>query len=219
MPGKVVDYLLLSKKTNCTFISIHGTEATEFSLRELEDILEMSNIFQMDTARSFALLALGAMDLSPQCRFLLAKRHKLESWIQKAFRELIDTPPHLFSEADYEALGTRNIYHINRTRSLVQGRRLSIAYGPPEVIHDSSCEQPPEICSNVWKAAWWGGFARLYLHPFNDSSPAVVLKDLESALIQNVNHACHLNTVKFVTQRGVLTTEDAIINEAVEDVM
>jgi hypothetical protein len=71
-------------------------------------------------------------------------------------------------------LGWRNIHILEQVRSCIQQHRLCVAFQSPSVIHEELECFDKESCSEAWEMAWWGGFAKHYLHPDLPATPEEV---------------------------------------------
>ncbi|KAF8509630.1 hypothetical protein JB92DRAFT_2729663, partial [Gautieria morchelliformis] len=189
-------------------------EPSDFSIKALDAILELAAFLQIEAARTFALKELNARAVSPAWRLLLGQRHHIPGWIPAAFRTLIDQIDEFVTLDEYQELGMLNVHVLHQTLTRIQSHRLAVAYNPPVVQHHLSCINHWE-CRKAWGTAWWGGFARHYLHPESPSPPAVVLRKLEVAAIPKVNRECQRLTVESVAEDGVLMREEVMILEGV----
>jgi hypothetical protein len=127
---------------------------SEMTVDALEDILELSSYLLMDPGRQFALSELELWFLSPVTKLVIAQRHHLTGWIPAAVRALVARPPLFFSSAEYETLGSHNLFILDRTRSQINRLRLSVALRAPNVMHDELTCDGKEACTEAWDAAW-----------------------------------------------------------------
>lgn len=171
----------------------------------------------MDAGRSFALNELESHFISPTTKLLIAQHHQLNYWIPTAIRQLIARPPSLFKPSEYQALGVHNLFVLEWVQTQIQHYRLCIAFHAPSVLHsDEHCNEK-EACSEAWEAAWWGGFAKHYLHPDMLATPQEAIKELSNAFIPSVTTKCQVGTVEWVVSKGVLEKENEFITSAIAD--
>ncbi|KAF8521652.1 hypothetical protein JB92DRAFT_3275053 [Gautieria morchelliformis] len=136
----------------------------------------------MEAGRAFAITELEHCHLTPTARLLMAQHHHISSWVPAAVRALIMRPPSLFTLDEYEALGTRNVYNIEKARSQIQHHRLCVAFHSPNIIHEETLCFQKDACGEAWDASWWGGFAKHYLHP--DIPSSLIKKNIQKKLSQ-----------------------------------
>ena len=191
--------------------------SSEFTIEALGDILELSAYFLMDGGRIFALTELEERALTPVQMLLMAQRHQITTWIPRAVRALVARPPNMYTLAEYQALGLHNIYLLDKTRSTIQYLRQSIAFLPPSIMHDERVCDQKEQCSNAWEMAWWGGFAKHYLHPDMPSNPDEAMAELHNAFMPGVCSECLSSTVAFVESKRVLYKEETYIMGAISE--
>ncbi|KAF8496593.1 hypothetical protein JB92DRAFT_3126093 [Gautieria morchelliformis] len=80
----------------------------------LEDILELSSYLMIESGRSFAIAELEHHYLMPTVKLLMAQRHQISNWVPGVVQALVMRPPSFFTLAEYEALGTQNIYTLEK---------------------------------------------------------------------------------------------------------
>ena len=171
----------------------------------------------IEAGQDFAITELETRPLTPTVKLLIAQRHRISGWVLGAVRALVMRPPTLFSLAEYELLGYQNVYIIDKVRTQIQHHRLCVAFHSPNILHEEMLCVHKEACGEAWDTAWWGGFAKHYLHPDMPATPKEALADLLNADIPGVTYQCHINTVGYVDSKGVLKKENEFIMAAITE--
>lgn len=185
-----------------------------FELQALEHILEMASFFMMDDGRHWAIAEIEACGLTAVQTLLMGQKYRISGWVDTAVHRLLFTTQASLTLADYHDLGIHNVFVLDQARTQVQNHRLAVAFNPPKVIHNYIvCDRHsgPTACAEAWKDAWWGGFARHYIHPDIRISPQEAMTKLENVLILDMTTECYLNTVEYVAAKGVIAKEDTYV--------
>lgn len=213
----------MSFHLTCSLTSINSHSdrfGPEFPpLEALTSILELATFLEMDSARAFAIQALGAptMDLSPARRLSLALSYRITEWIEPAFRQLVATSANRITPDDFCMLGSPLTHLVMSTQADIHSLRLAIAFNPLKpTSHDVSCQKPYMGCQCSWEAAWWDGLARHYLHPDCPASPREAISKLETTPIVGVTTACRLAAVEIIKEQRVFEREDDILENALK---
>ncbi|KAF8481456.1 hypothetical protein JB92DRAFT_3132754 [Gautieria morchelliformis] len=126
------------------------------NIKALEDILKLSSYLMIEAGRSFAIAEVEHRYLTPTVKLLMAQRHQISNWVPGAVQALVMRPPSFFTLAEYEALGTRNIYTLEKVRTQIQHHRLCVAFHSPNIIHEERLCLQKDACGDAWEASWWG---------------------------------------------------------------
>ncbi|KAF8574028.1 hypothetical protein K439DRAFT_1624656 [Ramaria rubella] len=191
--------------------------AADFTLEALDAVLELSSFFMIESGRTFAINEMRLRSLSPSTKLIMGQKHPthLADWISAAIRELLALPSDSLTYEDYQTLGLHNTYTLLEVRAKISNHRQTVAFTAPSIQHDYGACLRLRDCSEGWVAAWWGGFARHYIHPDRRSTPDEALTKLANAQIVNVTSECQKKTVDRIAESGVLLREEEFIEQAI----
>ncbi|KAL5525460.1 hypothetical protein ACEPAF_9330 [Sanghuangporus sanghuang] len=137
-------------------------EITE-SAEKLINVLDLSTRYDVPQARKWAIRHLTKLNIHEINRFILAKTHRVEAWIDKSFEALIRTPLSDLVPLQRELIGDKTILIVATTREQLELHYKRIAIHPPPFHHHPSCTNA-ELCEQSWTQLWWTQIANRLLH-------------------------------------------------------
>lgn len=154
------------------------------------------------------------LDLSTKLQF--CRQYKLETWLEPAFRELMQRQMDQISGDEADRI-PRRIYHTFVTaQNEIIRHRLSLGYEAPPAINHLLCDTPATCCYN-WKLAWNDGPAKMFNHPDHYYSVSDVLQALRSTDVPYICKDCYKLSVDQVENSDELREEERIFGRKVEE--
>jgi len=192
--------------------------AYDYTLEDLDDLLNMACFIQADKAREFAINVLNSRDVPIPWMLYYGQCYDIPEWIPNAFWALVHRWTGNLTETNFHILGCRNLRVLFHVKEEVSNLRSQISYTAPSIPHDSTCPSNKE-CQDTWNASWWGSFARHYLHPERPETPDEAIFKLSHAGPPKVHVSCHTRAVEWIKEKGILQREEQIIQHSINMVL
>jgi len=163
-------------------------------------------------------------NLCPPLRLHLACAYNVEEWVGIAFRELMAKSISTVTLDDEVLMGPAVYRKLVKTQAKVELHRRKLAFGPPNVVHDTNCLDH-EDCCKTWNQAWCGtlerpGILTALLHPASSLPGRVIKNRLQELQVDwGMSNACRLLTITSVQGTDEkpcrFTMEEGMVAQAV----
>ncbi|KAF8582328.1 hypothetical protein K439DRAFT_1618389 [Ramaria rubella] len=198
------------------YMQYSSKRAEDFSLDGLNSILTLGSYLQIDSAMMFTINELNTCTLSPIHKLIFGQKHGIPGWIAPATRSLLTMSNKFMTTLkQYDLLGQENLFIIFGTQSQIRAHRLAVAFTPPVVQHDFTACPHTFTCADTWAVAWWGGFARHYLHPDSPMSADTALAKLQTVFFPDITPECQHRTIERLSQADAFSKEETMITDAI----
>jgi hypothetical protein len=182
-------------------------------------VLEVSNFLDIPDGKEWAIKELpGLATFSPILQLELAWKYRIDQWIEPAFRALMNIALQDINIDEAARIGLPFYNILVRTKFQIEDHRRTIAFVAPTVNKHFMCDTP-SMCPHAWAAEWWNGLARQLLHPDTPLTGCQVSDGLDSVQIPGMCSSCQDRTISWVKMTGVLTREENLVDEAVQELM
>jgi hypothetical protein len=148
-------------------------------------------------------------------RFRLARTYSILDWIEPAVRQLLEWDTIAFDLQHVEDIGNAAFYHIMMAKAKLHRLRVGMAFKCPPLERDPSCRRS---CTAAWEKEWWNGLAKHILHPVWTMTGYMIRQQLDVTEIEGVCDRCQKLTVQALTDRGIFTKDQEILEEAIREV-
>jgi hypothetical protein len=190
---------------------LNSDEVKTPSFEFLVSVLRLSLMWMVSSGYRYAVKELTRHpDFTPSRQMQLAQQHRIDEWLEPAFRELVKK--HAFTLDDVEQMGLFAYWVLTNTQRDIRNHVRSIAYYTPDVVHGFDCSTPL-LCKAAWENAWWSGFAKLALHPDNDCRSGDAMHKLSAARIPGMNPECLRSTVDDIWNNNPFDDIDVFVKE------
>ncbi|KAJ7840541.1 hypothetical protein B0H14DRAFT_2307266, partial [Mycena olivaceomarginata] len=185
--------------------------------------LELADFFDSSYVMNIAKQHLcSAKDLHPAARLHLVMQYRVDEWIERSFRALIDIPLHSLTLGDIHQIGFSPYIILAETKAKIAERRAFCSLTPPSVEHAADCHNPVS-CFHSWAHAWWGeagkqGVVIVLVHPTRVLALIILerLPDIETSW--HMLLACRNRTIKSLIENpSVLLREEMFIAKAIKE--
>ena len=182
-------------------------------------ILKLSVFLDIKDGEEWALTELPRLTtFTSALKLEVARRYRVDHWVEPAFRQLIRTPLHNFEMADVLSIGLPYYCIIVKTKAQIDDHRRNIAFRAPDVVNDIFCKSKM-ACSISWSMEWWRGIAKQLLHPDAALTGREVLAGLDDVRLPHMCLECQQQSIDWVKSTGVFVKEETMVDEAVMEVM
>jgi hypothetical protein len=149
----------------------------------------------LSVGRSFAFEALPKhLEFTLFLQLQLAREFQIAEWVEPAFRSLVNQPLENIGPDQAAQMGGLPYYVLLQTKRLIDAHVHNITFIPPPVYNCFLCLATGRS-DEVWKRAWWAGFAKHILHPDSPLSGSEAIRVLNDAQIPDMCEHCLRNTV------------------------
>lgn len=194
-------------------------------IQQLVDILHVSHMWGVAAGINFAserLLRFEQAAFRSARRLRLALLYGLNSWVEGAVRDLLQTPLPLLTVEDKRHLGFRFYVAIAEAQSAICFERQRLAAAPPApptVSHDIAPFCPcHEVCKQIWAEVWYLKITRAILRERNP----IALKDVPDALDAldhpNMNPECKTFFMNWLRSCNLIMGEEEVTSDLVAQI-
>lgn len=185
--------------------------------------LELADFFDSSYVTNIAKQHLcSANDLHPAARLHLAMQYRVDEWIERSFRALIDIPLHTLTLGDIHQIGFSPYIILAETKAKIAEHHAFCSLTPPSVEHAADCHNRAS-CFHSWAHAWWGeagkqGVAIALVHPTRVPAHIILerLPDIETSW--HMSLACRNRTIESLVENpSVLLREEMFIAKAIKE--
>ncbi|KAJ7110417.1 hypothetical protein C8R44DRAFT_856808 [Mycena epipterygia] len=186
----------------------------------LESVLALSTFFGIEDGISHAVgeLTRAGNDFHPALQFHLARRYRVDKWIEPAFRKLVEIPIRSLTTEHVDQIGTQGFFHLVQTKEKMLTVRREIAFHIPPTVNHPDCDTPAS-CSHAWAREWCENVPRIIHHPDAPSGCVDLLLQLRVAEIDNLCKACQDLSVTWLWGKGWVQREEEKVDEAIAILM
>ncbi|KAJ7749554.1 hypothetical protein DFH07DRAFT_961690 [Mycena maculata] len=132
-------------------------------------LLELSDLWEIEAAKRYAILALQYMPLIPSLRRLqLARMFTINDWVEPAVKKIFDDGLTTLTDNDLTAMGLKvySIFVKAQAQMEIETRRT--AFVGPVMDKDSAWQCPNHAsCIAVWPKLWFDKIGKKLLHTTN----------------------------------------------------
>jgi hypothetical protein len=181
-------------------------------------VLKLSSKWEMKPGRDYAIKLLPEHhEFTPAIQLQLAGLYKIRSWVEPAFRALVEKPweQTIFPEA--AKIGDFAQFQVTQTKREIEYYLHCVAFHEPPVDHSWDCEHHGD-CEQTWSGVWWNVFAKQLLHPDK------VISELQETMAQldktetipGMTDGCLRRTIESVFEHNPVDVVEAKIREAID---
>ena len=193
--------------------------AKDLTIDFLSSVLKMSVFLDIPDSEEFATERLPKNpDFTPVLQLHLAHLHRIDKWVQPAFRQLLVTPTVELKLVDAELIGLLFYHILMKTKAKINHHRLSLAFFAPDAVIDPFCGKSV-TCSDSWTAEWWRGLAKQLLHPDAALTESEIVAGFDTVMIPGMCDSCQARSIEWVKAKKVFEKEQTFIQAAVAEVM
>ncbi|KAJ6452932.1 hypothetical protein C8R45DRAFT_915948 [Mycena sanguinolenta] len=182
----------------------------------LVSVLKLSTFFQIEDGIAHAIqeFKLKGHLFDAALQFELARRYRVDQWIDPAFRKLMRLPLTDLDLPLMDRIGSVGYFWLVKAKADIEQHRRQFAFNAPPIINDPGCENHA-ICAVTWIVEWGRTIPKVVHHPDVHTSLADLLFTLEKTEITDVCDACRKRTITWIWGTGYATAEDDIVTQAV----
>ncbi|KAJ7474572.1 hypothetical protein B0H11DRAFT_2235950 [Mycena galericulata] len=156
--------------------------------------------------------------LHPALQFELGRCFRIDSWIGKAFRRLMNMRLVTLDAFQVSQIGHLGYFWLTQTQFKIQELRTKIAFHVPPAVNSGDCDTPG-TCGHSWTREWEERVRQLIHHPEEPISCLDLLDQLRDVHIDGLCNGCQDLTVTWIWGTGLLTQEESLVDDAVEALM
>ncbi|KAF8149765.1 hypothetical protein K438DRAFT_1988650 [Mycena galopus ATCC 62051] len=182
----------------------------------LVSVLKLSTFFQIEDGIAHAIQAfeLQGHRFDAALQFELARRYRVDQWIDPAFHKLMKLPLKDLDLPLMDRIGPAGYVWLVKAKAEIEQHRRQFAFNAPPIVNDPGCENQA-ICAVTWKVEWGRTIPKVIHHPDVHTTLPELLFSLEETEITDVCDACRKRTVAWIWGTGYATAEDDIVTRAV----
>ncbi|KAJ7434921.1 hypothetical protein B0H11DRAFT_2289560 [Mycena galericulata] len=186
----------------------------------LVSVLKLSTFFQMEDGIAHAVqeLTFKGENFHPALQFELARRYRVDHWIEPAFRRLIKLPITELSMIHMDQIGRAGYFWLVQTQAKIEKHRKEFTFNTPRIITGPECNRPG-TCEYTFTCEWNGNVPKLIHHPDFPISCVELLDLLKETEIDDLCEPCRKLTVSWIWGTGNVTREETFVDEAVAALM
>ncbi|KAJ7457472.1 hypothetical protein FB451DRAFT_1509776 [Mycena latifolia] len=129
-------------------------------------LLKLSDMWQIEAGKKFAIKTLQDMVLPPSQRLELAGKYNINDWVDPAVREIFDHKVADITNADICAMGWMVYSKLVKAKEKLEEETRRTAMVAPAIAKDPSWEcQNHNSCQSVWPKVWFDKIGKKLLHP------------------------------------------------------
>ncbi|KAJ7732947.1 hypothetical protein DFH07DRAFT_780787 [Mycena maculata] len=187
--------------------------------RVCTNLLKVSDLWQIEVGRAYAIDALQTIYLPPSRRLELAGKYSIHHWVEGAVAEIFSGKLTDLSEDDLSRIGLK-VYSIlvkGMHRMEIEMRRTANVEPAMTLDPDWQCKNH-SVCIAAWKRLWWDRIGRKLLHPDSPIKTDAILAEVKKLTHKDLNDNCRKDMVReietnveFVDKRVIAGVGAAII--------
>ncbi|KAJ7637446.1 hypothetical protein B0H17DRAFT_1217102 [Mycena rosella] len=161
------------------------------------NLLKVSDMWQIEVSRNYAIDMLMSMYLLPSRCLELAAKFSLYEWVEPAVTEIFEKPLGSLSAADIECIGIKAYAIMVRGEECMEREIFCTANIEPVLATDPSwkCEKH-KVCIAVWCQAWWDKIGRNLLHPDHPIKMKDILAEEKKMATKDMDERCHKDVLR-----------------------
>ncbi|KAJ7031184.1 hypothetical protein C8F04DRAFT_223802 [Mycena alexandri] len=207
----------------CWLYRVEWTPMTDRAEKEriLTNLLKVTDLWNIEVGKQYAITHLQAMSLPASRRLELARKYSIHDWVEGAVTDIFQHKLSVLSDVDLASLDLK-VYSIlvrGMERMEVEIRRTAnVAPKMPDASQaDWRCSKH-QVCIATWKRLWWDRIGRKLLHPDAPIRTGDIVKEVKQLSHKDLNEMCRLDMVKeiennleFVDKRIISAVVTAIV--------
>ncbi|KAJ6626522.1 hypothetical protein B0H10DRAFT_2211119 [Mycena sp. CBHHK59/15] len=188
-----------SSMTSCTGFTVEWKPMDNLEEKEhiCTNLLKVSDLWQIDMGKAYAIRNLKDMYLLPSRRLELAGKFSIPEWVEPAVMAIFEGKLSDLTDMDLLCIGLK-VYSI-----LVRGmERMEIeikrtANVEPRMVVDPDCQcQNHGACIAAWKRLWWDKIGRKLLHPDKPMKTDTIIGEVIRFAHKDLNERCRDDMVR-----------------------
>lgn len=187
-------------------------------------ILKVTKIWMIQEGIKFAVHNLHKKNLSPAHWLQLAQQFSIQSWIQPAVVELLDTPILQMEDRDIAQIGLQAFAILAKAKESLEHQRRLYAWYPPKLPEGTplvvTCNPTMhQRCQWIWKEAWLKYFPQHLLHPSSPLSLHSILTHAILLELPGINDACKEQWLDYLHNSDFLLFFSKVIDRVVDRIL
>jgi len=184
-------------------------------------VLDLSTFLEIEDGIKFTIHEFESRTFfNPILRFYLARRYRIDHWLEPAFRELVNLPVLSLNLSDAERIGLIGFHQVVHTKAELERIRENAAFNCPPMVRSTECTSNDDsTCENAWSSEWWDNFSQLLIHPEVKCDTKYVLYKVETSTIPGMCHKCLDETTRKLKGMGMEEREEKVIMDGVGVIM
>jgi hypothetical protein len=200
-------------------VCMHRYSPELYQVEAMMSVLKLSVFLEVKDGEDWALAELPRLEaFSPSLQLEVARKYRVDHWVEPAFRELMRIPLQNFDLTDVFRIGLQYYAILVNTKARIDDHRRNIAFRAPDVVNDIFCKRKA-ACGISWNVEWWSGIGKQLLHPDAALTGREVLAGLDSVRLPRMCLDCQQQSIDWVKATGVLAKEEKMVDEALGQVM
>jgi hypothetical protein len=185
--------------------------------RVLANLLKLSDLFQIEVGKRYAIEHLQTMSLPPSRMLELAQKYSIHEWVLPAVKMILRRKISDFTEQDIARVGLKVYTLLVKGRECIDIEIRRTANVEPEMETDPSWKcTNHELCLKTWKRIWWNIIGRKMLHPDYPMTTAEILYEIQQLKVKGLTIQCRDDMARHI-YREEITFFDARVVPAVAD--
>ena len=152
--------------------------------------------------------------MHPAFQFQLARAHRIDNWIEPAFRELVRRPIESLTIDHVGQIGPDGFFQLVQTKEKILRVRREMVFHVPPTANDGACRTHLK-CSSAGTREWHENVPQIIHHPEAPCGCADLLHQLQSATIDGICNKSQDLSVTWWWGEGWVDREEEKIDEAV----
>ncbi|KAJ6629564.1 hypothetical protein B0H10DRAFT_1775913, partial [Mycena sp. CBHHK59/15] len=197
-----------------------GPSAHPKTAEFLISVMKLCVFFDIEDGVTYTtneLVRLGE-EVHPALQFELAHCCGVDTWIEPAFRRLMNMDLLSLDSPQVSQIGHWGYFWLTQTKAKIQKFQNQVAFNVPPIVNSGECDTP-DTCADAWTREWEENVRQLLHHPEQPISCLDLLYDLRNAHIEGLCDRCQDLTVTWIWGTCLLTQERDFIDEAVVALM
>jgi hypothetical protein len=158
------------------------------------------------------------LTFSPALKLEVARRYRVDHWVEPAFRELMNIPLQNFDISDVHRIGLSYYAILVNTKAKIDDHRRSIAFRTPDVISGLFCTTKA-ACAISWASEWWRGIGKQLLHPEAALTGRQVLAGLDNVRLPRMCSDCQEQSIEWVKTTGAFVKEEKFVDDGLKEII
>jgi hypothetical protein len=182
-------------------------------------ILKLSVFLEVKDGENWALAELPRLsNFSPALKLEVARKYRVDNWVEPAFRELMTIPLQDFEISDVHRIGLTYYAILVNTKAKIDDHRRSLAFRAPDIVCGIFCTTKA-ACAISWASEWWRGIGKQLLHPEAALTGRQVHTGLDNVRLPYMCLDCQQQTIEMVKSTGAFIKEEKMVDDALEQIM
>ncbi|KAJ7646153.1 hypothetical protein B0H17DRAFT_959255, partial [Mycena rosella] len=186
----------------------------------LVSVLTLSTFYGIKDGQKHAIAQFTQLGntFHPALQLQLARNHRVNIWIEPAFRKLVEMLIESLTMEHIEQIGLAGFFQLIQTKEKLLNVQRKIAFHIPPIINDGNCDTPG-FCSHAWGREWRESMPRIIHHPDTPAGCVELLNALRSVNVQDLCKACQKLSVTWLWGKGWVQREEKAVEEGIAALM